>query len=126
MEGLANRQLSAQVSLDFSASAAPHAVSLMAMMTLPVPVMFGRPADDLSPYEREKAAFLRKRPYLRLYSGKFVAIHGGEVAVADKSRNETIRQFFAKYPAGTSVYIGFVGSKPVAHVSPQFSVRRPS
>ena len=81
------------------------------------------PADDQTPFERERAAFLRKRPYLSQHAGEFVAIHNGEVEAADKSRNATLRKFFAKYPPGTSVYLGFVGTRPIARVPTPLAVR---
>jgi hypothetical protein len=84
----------------------------------------GVPADDQTPFEREKAAFLRKRPFLGVYSGEFVAIHDAQVAASDKSRNGVLRKFFAKYPSGTSVYIGFVGRAPIARVSAPVFARR--
>ena len=100
----------------------------MATGTITVSVPFGwepRPADDHTPFEREKAAFLRKRHFLRQHAGEYVAIHDGDVAAFDRSRNMTLRKFFARYPAGTSVYIGFVGTKPVARVGPHSFVQRP-
>jgi uncharacterized protein DUF5678 len=84
----------------------------------------GIPADDQAPFEREKSAFRRKRQFLRQHIGEFVAMHDGEVVAADKSRSGVLRKFFARYPAGTSVYIGFIGRTPVARVTAPFFVRR--
>lgn len=84
----------------------------------------GAVSDDQTPFEREKAAFNRKRHSLRHLAGQYVAIHDGRVAASDPSRNGVLRKFFAEYPPGTSVYIGFIGRRPVARVRPAFFVRR--
>src|SRR5678815_291712 len=85
---------------------------------------FGTPADDLTPFEREKAAFRRKRPFLNQFTGKFVAIHNGQVAASGESMRVALGKFFSAHPAGTSVYVGFVGRTPVAHVSAPVFLRR--
>ena len=124
---LANRQPGVgALTVEISAVASPQSVSLTATVTIPSREFWGRPADDQTPYEREKSAFVRKRPHLRQHFGEFVAMHDGQVAASDKSRNGVLRNFFAKHPAGASVYIGFVGPKPVAQVSAQSFVRRSS
>ena len=88
------------------------------------PFSFGVPADDLKPFEREKVAFQRKRPFLRQHVEEFVAIHNGNVVASDKSRNGVLKKFFAKYPVGTSVYVGFVGRTPPVRVSAPLFIRR--
>jgi hypothetical protein len=83
----------------------------------------GAVADDLTPFEREKMSFLRMKPHLGQYAGQFVAIHGGRVAAADQFRNGVLRKFFGEYPAGTSVYVGFIGPRPIARVTGPLVVR---
>lgn len=82
------------------------------------------PDDDQTPFQREKAAFIRKRSSLRHLTGKFVAMHNGQDVASDETRNGVLRRFFSQYPAGTSVYIGFVGPRPIARVSAPRFVRR--
>jgi len=84
----------------------------------------GVPADDLTPFAREKAAFIRQLPSLRHLTGQFVAVHGGRVVVSGESRNSVLRQFFADHPVGDSVYIGFIGRRPIARVSAPVFIRR--
>lgn len=127
MDTLTNQPLGTVV-IGLSASPASRDGVLMATGTITRSLSFGwepRAADDHTPFEREKAAFLRKRPLLRQHAGEYVAIHDGEVAASDRSRNGALRKFFARYPANTSVYIGFVGTKPMARVGPHFFVQRP-
>ena len=85
---------------------------------------FGVPVDDLTPFEREKAAFRHERPFLNQYAGKFVAIHSGQVAASGESMSAVLEKFFTAHAAGTSVYIGFVGRMPVARVSAPVFLRR--
>ena len=73
-------------------------------------------ADDRMGFQRERMAFRLMMRQLKQYSGQFVAIHDGRVAAVDASRNAVVRKFFAEHPAGTSVYVGFVGPRPIARV----------
>lgn len=70
-----------------------------------------------TPFERERRAFRLLLPKLKDHEGNFVAVHDGAIAAFDKSRNGVLRKFFAQYPIGTSVYVGFVGPTPIARVS---------
>ena len=123
--GLADTQRR-DVTFTLAATTSSQGMSLIAAATIPGADFWDKPADDRTPYEREKAAFRRKEPFLRQHAGEFVAIHGGEIAVTENSRNAVVRKFFARHPAGASVYIGFVGRKPAVRVTSQFFVRRPS
>src|SRR5260370_19232192 len=77
----------------------------------------GVPADDLTPFERERAAFFGKfTELMATHSGKYVAISDGRVAEVGASENETARRFFLEHP-DAAVYIRFVGEQPPAHQS---------
>lgn len=125
MDSLGNEARSLGTMLVELSATLTSGVSLEAAATMPAFSFWGSPPDDQTPFEREKRAFLRKRAYLRQHAGEFVAIHGGQVAASAKSRNEVLRKFFADHPAGTSVYVGFVGPKPVARISAQLFAKRP-
>lgn len=112
---LANRQaIAGTVSFELSGVGSPQSCSLTAIVTIPASNSWGVPADDQTPYQREKAAFRRKRPELsRTHAGKYVAIHSAEIASSGESAQETADRFFAEY-GDTHVYIGFVGNEPPA------------
>jgi hypothetical protein len=84
----------------------------------------GVPDEGQAAFERERAAFRSMLPNLRQHAGQFVAIHDGKVAASDESRNGVIRKFFSEHLDGASVYVGFVGSRPVARVPSPVVVRR--
>ena len=84
----------------------------------------GAPADDRTPFEREKAAFLATLPELGRYREHFVAMHNGRVVDSDVSRNVLVRRFFREHGEGASLYIGFVGVRPAVRVPTSF-VSRP-
>jgi hypothetical protein len=98
------------------------AVSLYAV-GMNVGPAIGVTADELTPFAREKLAFQRMRHQLAKYRGQFVAIHNGEVAAVDPNRNAVVRKLFAKHGKGASVYIGFIGARPTAHVPTLFARR---
>lgn len=76
-------------------------------------------------YRLEKAAFQRMLPDLSgVHAGKFVAVHGGQMWGSDTSRNALVRRFFAENPHGTSVYIGFIGPRPIVHLPTPIARRR--
>lgn len=88
---------------------------------------FGVPADDLTPFAREKHAFqqLLRAGRLSAFQGRYVAIHQGRVAGASSSQKELVRDFFHDRDKRSSVYIAFVGPRRVVRVRP-FAVRRSS
>jgi hypothetical protein len=94
-----------------------------ATVTIPGQLFWSSPADDQSPFEREKAAFHLQLPKLQKYKGQFVAIHGGQVVDADRNRNALVRRYFEKYGKGTGVYVGFVGIRPTARIATPFVTR---
>lgn len=72
-------------------------------------------ADDLTPFERERAAFHRALPdLLRTQPGKYVVVSGGRVVAVGESENETVRRFCREHP-DADFYIGFVGDEPLAY-----------
>jgi hypothetical protein len=76
----------------------------------------GVPADDLTPFERERAAFfLKLRELMTTHAGEYVVISGGQVAAHGTSENETARRFFHDHPDAADVYIGFVGEQRPAY-----------
>jgi hypothetical protein len=85
---------------------------------------FGVPADDLTPFAREKKAFrdLLASGALLAFQGQFVAVHQGCFAGANPSQRDLVRRFFREHDKRASVYIGFVGPRRVVRVRP-FAVR---
>jgi len=102
---------------DFLTPAASAVASLS--VTVSVSASFGLPADDQTPFERERATFYHKLPELMTtHAGKYVAISGGQFAGSGDSDSEVASRFFHEHP-DADVYIGFVGEEPVARqISP--------
>jgi len=99
---------------DWLAAIASCGASL-SVTVVSISASIGLPADDQTPFEREKAAFHRKLPDLmKAHAGKYVAIHSGEVATYGESENDVARRFFRDHP-DADVYIGFVGEQRPAY-----------
>lgn len=96
---------------------------LTATVTISGSLSLGALAEDQTAFQRERTTFRLMLPRLQEYAGQFVAIHGGRVVTSGTSRNAVIRGFFSEYPENTSVYIGFVGPRPVARVPTPLVVR---
>jgi hypothetical protein len=87
------------------------------VISLPGFSFFVHSQETRSDYALEKAAFQRMLPDLSgMHAGKFVAVHGGRIWGSDTSRNTLVSRFFAENPHGTSVYIGFIGPRPIVHL----------
>jgi hypothetical protein len=71
-------------------------------------------------FEREKAAFNALSSTLRRWhTGRYVAVHDGQVAVVGDSEAEVVKEFFERH-GDTSVYVGYVGDEepPTYQISP--------
>ena len=121
--GLANQKPLPSDIADWLSPIASSGASL-SVTVVAVSASIGLPADDQTPFEREKVAFQRRLPQLAKYRGQFVAIHNGELVDTDPSRNALVRRFFERYGDRASVYVGFVGGRPAARIPTPFITRR--
>ncbi|MBI2205527.1 MAG: hypothetical protein HYU41_16900 [Candidatus Rokubacteria bacterium] len=72
-------------------------------------------------YERERNAFRALPPEVRAqYSGRWVAVHNGNVVASGISDTEAARQFLREF-GDTHVFVGYIGEEPPAY---QISPRR--
>jgi len=78
--------------------------------------------DETTLYQFERIAFRQLLPTLEAqFGGKYVAIHRGTVVDADVSHGALVRRFFQKH-GDTHVYVGYVGTPPIAHQLSPFRV----